>query len=110
MKIKMTSNAGIFDKMGNPWLSQREQFRDYGRHPAFENAEIDALALRHGLAPDATFLRASERKKETQASLTANKNVTVGPSRKSVIAPLSLRILNARLEVKARYRNKVMVK
>lgn len=41
MRPRYTSNAGIFAKRGDPWVSQREGVKDFLRNPETENPEYD---------------------------------------------------------------------
>jgi hypothetical protein len=41
MRPRYTSNAGIFEKRGDPWVSRREGERDYNRNLEIEDPEYD---------------------------------------------------------------------
>ena len=40
MKPKLVSNASVFAKLGNPWVSERDRNRDYPNEPS-ENPDMD---------------------------------------------------------------------
>jgi hypothetical protein len=38
---RYTSNSGLFSKRGDPWITNREGIKDFGRNPDTEDAEYD---------------------------------------------------------------------
>lgn len=38
---KLRSNSSIFERRGDPWTSDKEGLRDYGRNLLTENADMD---------------------------------------------------------------------
>lgn len=44
MKPKLVSNAAVFAKLGNPWVSERDRNRDYPNEPS-ENPDMDQWTL-----------------------------------------------------------------
>lgn len=41
LRPKYSTNSGIFEKRGDPWVSQREAVKDFHRNLDTENAELD---------------------------------------------------------------------
>lgn len=46
MRASASSNAGLFEKLGNPWVTQRQGLEDYGRNVSAENPDFDAFGGR----------------------------------------------------------------
>jgi hypothetical protein len=40
-KPNYSSNSRIFERRGNPWLTEREKHKDFSRNPETEDAEYD---------------------------------------------------------------------
>lgn len=78
MAPKLSSNAHIFAKLGNPWISLREAIHDFGRNPVSENPDLD----RYLYATKARGIKAEI--------------VRVKPEEKSAMADASTRNMNAR--------------
>lgn len=41
LRPNYSTNSGIFEKRGDPWVSQREGVKDFQRNPETEDAELD---------------------------------------------------------------------
>lgn len=38
---RLASNASIFERRGDPWVSDKDAVRDFGRHPLTEDPDMD---------------------------------------------------------------------
>jgi hypothetical protein len=60
MKPRYSSNSGIFERRGDPWVSEKEGVREYGRDLFSENPDFDRyFTERHPEADRSAFARAS---------------------------------------------------
>lgn len=90
MRPKMPSNAGLFAKLGNPWVSLRQQENDFGRLIDRENPEFDAY----------TAKRAPKKNPD---------KVTKMEARRADRADNNRRMLNRVLEMKRKMRRNKIV-
>lgn len=64
-KSGFASNSDLFAKRGNPWITQREAIKDFGRNPETEDAEFD---FDHRFHTTGTFGKACQAPKRVEHS------------------------------------------
>lgn len=80
MKPRYSSNSQIFEQRGDPWVSEKEGIRDYGRDLFSENPDFDRyFTERHPEADRGAFARASADLRKGLAELPEERSVSSAP-------------------------------
>lgn len=104
-KVRVHTSASIFARRGDPWVTDKEGARDYGRRVDTETPDLDAFWLagkapayhqtRSGIHPDLVPKEIPRGK----AAPKAGQSITQTPGRRFAAAGDRLRKALARLEV-----------
>lgn len=71
-KERYTSNAGVFAKRGDPWVTRREGEKAFGRNLDSENPDMDAMLFAKRAQPKVPYVDPPKPKK-AEASYTLRK-------------------------------------
>lgn len=64
MKPKYSSNSGIFAKRGDPWVSEKQGQRDFGRNVETEDPDFDAQNFARKAQPKPQYVDPKPKKND----------------------------------------------